>query len=281
MSKIRNKVTMNIILALLASFACVGNVNAAEHENYFGIEMNNEEYYTLLNLGFTEDEIYYMNEQTFLENKDLDANLVSETTKYYKTIYNDLSGNPYNIEVTKEEYENQPTKDARATVTTTYKQMISTISQNGNKFRFKVSLMWRNMPQIRSYDIIGVGFDDDVYIDSSVYFNYHWCNSSNTCSTDSYYYDKKSTSTGGTAVFDFPDSAMSMSVTLYYDVSKNTSSTLTSLEMCGDYSHATSNVTVNTAANHDIGIAGIELKSGSVTKYDTIPCALSTWTGSW
>ena len=277
----KNNLFVYGIIALFVSIICMGQVNAEEYENYYGIEMTNEEYNTLLNLGFSEDEIYYMNEETYLENKDLDATLVAENQKYYKTVYTDLSGNAYSTEVTEEEYKNQPSSNARGTVETEYKQMVTTLSKNGNKFRYKVSVSWKSMPSKRNFDIIGIGFEDDVYIDSSVYFNFHWCNSSGTCTTDSSYYNKKSTSTGGSAVYDLPDSPVSLSSTLYYDVSKNTSDTITYLRMYGDYAHATSNVNVGNVGDYYITHNGIELFSSIVAKYDEIPCAVSTWSGSW
>lgn len=269
------------IFILLVSFMRAEQVNASNYQNYFGIEMTNQEYNTLINLGFSEDEIYYMNDEIYLQNKDADATLVSKNTKYYKTIYTDLSGNPYNVEITKEEYENQPNINERATVNTEYKQMVSVLSQNGSKFRYKVTVGWKRMPSTRSYDIIGVGFDDDVYIDSSVYFNYYWCDINGDCILDASYNNKKSTDTGGAAVYKFPEEAVSLSATLYYDVSKNTSNTITYLEMCGDYSHATSNVSVGSISNYDIAITGIQLGSSIYNKYDAIPCAISTWSGSW
>ena len=222
-----------------------------------------------------------MNEEIYLENKDADAKLVSKNTKYYKTVYTDLAGTPYNVEITKEEYENQPMVNSRTTVRTEYKEMTSILSQNGNKYRYKVSLSWKIMPSTRSFDIIGVGFEGNVFIDSSVYFNYYWCDLDGNCILDASYNNKKSKSTGGAAVFNFPDDAISLSATLYYDVSKNTSSTITSQRMCGDYSHATSNVNVGDISNYDISMAGIQLGSSLINKYDAIPCAISTWTGSW
>ena len=39
------------------------------YTNYNGIEMTNQEYNNLLNQGFSENEIYYMNEEIYLENK--------------------------------------------------------------------------------------------------------------------------------------------------------------------------------------------------------------------
>lgn len=282
MFKNQNNLFMYGIIALFVSIISMGQVNAAEYINYYGIEMSDEEYNTLYNLGFTEDEIYYMNEETYLENKDLDATLVAENQKYYKTIYTDLAGNSYSTEITEEEYENQPTNNARATVETEYKQMVSKLSQNGDKYRFKVTVLWKSMPSKRSYDIIGVGFNNNnIYISSSVYFNYHWCNSSGSCVTESYYQNKKSTSTGGAAVYDLPDSAYSLSSTLYYDVSKNTSNTITSLAMYGDYAHATANVNVGNVGDYYITENGIELFSSIAGKYDEIPAAISTWSGNW
>ena len=67
---------------------------------------------------------------------------------------------------------------SRGTVSTTYKSIVSTMSQVSNNFRYKVSVSWKQMPSTRSYDIIGVGFEDDVYINSSVYFSYYHCDSS-------------------------------------------------------------------------------------------------------
>ena len=277
----KSKIFVYGIIAIFVSIISIVQVNADIYENYYGIEISNNEYNTLLNLGFSEEEIYYMTEDTYLENKDLDAKLVAKDNKYYKTTYTDLSGNSYTTEITAEEYENQPTTSARGVVTTEYKEMISTISQNGNKFRYKVNLLWRNMPSRRSYDIIGIGFDDPVFIDSSVYFNFHWCNSSGNCTTDASYYNKKKTSTGGAAVYDLPDNAASLSSTLYYDVSKNTSNTITNLIMYGDYAHATSNVSSNNIGDYDITRNGIELWSSIGTKYDAIPCAESYWHGTW
>ena len=269
------------IIAVFVSIISMGQVNADVYENYYGIEITNNEYNTLINLGFSEEEIYYMTEDTYLENKDLDATLVAKNSKYYKTTYTDLDGYSYTTEITAEEYENQPTINARGVVSTAYKEMISTLSQNGNKFRYKVSLLWKNMPERRSFDIIGIGFDDPVFIDSSVYFNFHWCNSSGSCTTDSSYYNKKKTSTGGSAVYDLPDNAYSLTTTLYYDVSKNTSNTITNLTMYADYAHATSNVSQSSIGDYDITRNGIELWSSIGNKYDAIPCAESYWNGTW
>ena len=280
MSKKNNGLALYVLVCSFAFISGFGQVKADEYKNYFGINMNNEEYNTLLNLGFSEEEIYYMDENTFDENKDLDATLVAQNEKYYKTIYTNLAGESTSVEVTETEYNNQSTMGSRGTVETAYKKMVSTLSQNGSKFRYKVSVSWKNMPSVRSYDIIGVGFDDPVYISSPVYFNYYSCDSSGNCSTSTQYYDKKKTSTGGSAVYKFPSSVVSMSSNLYYDVSKNTSSTITRLDMYGDYAHATTSISGSNAMNHLITHNGIELSS-NISYYDAIPCAQSAWSGTW
>lgn len=282
-----NKQFIYGLIAILISLLSVvqvkaSTINASIYKNYFGTEMTNDEYNTLLDLGFSSDEIYYMDEQTFSENKDADAALISKNEKYYKSIYTGLDGNSYSLEISKEEYDNQPLVTPRTTVSTEYKTMVTTLSKNGSYYRFKVSLSWKNMPSTRSYDIIGAGFEQtNIYINSSVYFNYHYCNSSGDCSTESYYQNKKKLSTGGSAAFKFPNSAVSMSSTLYYDVAKNTSGTVNNLEFCGDYAHATSSVSVGNLSDYDVSISGLELGASIISRYDAIPCALSTWSGTW
>ena len=88
-------------------------------------------------------------------------------------------------------------------------------------------------------------------------------------------------STGGTAVYKVPsDDIVGLSAVLYYDVAKDTTSTITYLEMCGDYSHATSTVSSTQYNGHGIDLDGIYLGSYG-GYYDETPCAMSSWGGSW
>ena len=271
-----------LVLSLfIASFAVnTAKAHAMNYRNYYGVEMTHEEYFTLLNLGFSEDEIHYMTEETFEENKDLDATLLASTIKYYKTVY-PMYGNSYTVEVTENEYNSVSDIVPLSTVDTTYKRSVSTISKNSNKYRYKVSVTWKIMPSTRSYDIIGIGFDDDVYINSSVYFNYVYEDSAGNYTTSTQYYDRKSTSTGGSAVYLLPTSMVGLSANLYYDVSKDTTNTLTSLTMCGDYAHATSSVPVGNISNYSIGIGGINLGTSITSYYDSMPCAIAGLSVSW
>lgn len=277
----KSKLSMYLILSLLIFTFCLNNVNASEYINYFGISMTSQQYNNLLNLGFSENEIYYMDEDTFEANKDISAELVARDARYYKSIYTDLNGNEQTVEISKEEYDNQGTLNARGTVSTTYKEMVTTMSRNGDKFRYKVTVGWKQMPSVRSYDIIGIGFEDDVYISSSVYFNYTYCVLSGDCTTDTLYYNKKKLSTGGSAVYKFPSSARSMTAVLYYDVSKNTNDTITDLYMYGDYAHATESVGSSTYTDYTINYNGIVLGGPSISSYDAMPCAVTSWGGTW
>lgn len=271
------------VISIFAVTLFTGSVSASEHVNYFGIEMTEEEYDNLINLGFTPDEIYHMSEETFEQNKDIESTLEAQNTKYYKTVYTDLSGNSYSMEISKNEYDNQSGITPRGTVTTEYKRMVSSLSQNSNNtFRYKVSLTWTNMPSTRSYDIIGIGFNNQVYISSLVNFSYYYCDSYNNCTTSGEYHDKKTLSTGGSAVYKVPSGDLAaLSATLYYDVSKNTTATLTGLTMYGDYAHATTNVTPYLYAEHTVNNNGLQLYSSISTKYDAIPYAQSSWIGTW
>lgn len=275
-----NQLYLYVLISLFVFSLCIGKTKAAEYENYFGIEMTNQQYNNLLELGFSESEIYYMDNQTFEDNKDVLATLVAENERYYKSVYTDLDGNSYSTEVSAAEYENQSPIQTRGYVETEYKKVVTTMSQLSNQFRYKVTTAWKNMPSVRSYDIIGIGHADPVYIPTAVNFSYTYCYSSGECITDTLYYFKQKLSTGGSAVYKFPKDARSMTAVLYYDVSKNTTDTITSLEMCGDYSHATTNVSSSVYNSHGININGILLGTNG-SYYDAIPCAITTWGGSW
>ena len=277
----RSEILKKGMLFLFVSMIGIINVSANQYQNYHGITMTNDEYNTLLNLGFTENEIYYMDLTTFNENKSLSATLVAQDTRYLKTT--SLYGmEAETIELTKEEYEQESGLSLLTTVETTYKTMTTSMSTTGSKYRYKVDLSWKNMPVTRSYDIIGIGFNDDVHIDSSIYMNYYHCNSSGNCQTESVYYDVKNTAFGGTKVYKIPSSIASLSSWLYFDVAKdNSNQTLTRLSFCGDYSHATTTVSSSEAANHSITSGGIAIGSAVYNKYDSIPCAQTDWYGTW
>ena len=274
-------VFLSLVFVLLFSIGVGKTFASSKFVNYNDIEITSSEYNTLLNLGFNDDQIYYMTQEEYDRNKDLDAKLLAKTIKYYKTV-SPTFGHSYTVEVSEEEYNNVQTGVVmRGSVDTTYKTVVSTISANGNKYRYMVTTAWKIMPSVHSYDIIGIGFSDYVHIDSSVYFSFTYANPAGSYTTSTQYYNKKSVSTGGAAVYKIPDSISALSANLYYDVAKDSGATVTNISMCGDYAHATSNVNVSNVGNYNIGITGINLGSGLSGHYDAIPCAMSSAVTSW
>ena len=281
-----NKCFVFILIGLISFFISIKPSSAQEYVNYNGIHITNSEYNTLLNLGFSEDQIYYMDEDTYNNNKDLDAKLITQTTRYYKNI-SPAYGIGYDVEITENEYsnatQNKETFD-KGFINTTYKTITSSISQNGNKYRYNVSTLWKSMPSTRSYDIIGIGYGELLSIyNSAIYFSYTYAYSGGTYTTSSTYYNKKSLSTGGAAVYKLPSGSTlaSLSANLYYDVVKATGSTITSLSICGDYAHATSNVSVNNVSDYSISIYGINLGTSLAGYYDATPCAMEYANVNW
>ena len=253
------------------------------YTNYYGIEMTNDEYFTLLNLGFTDDEIYYMTEETFDENKALDATLVATSHKYFKVTV-PMYGASYTTEATEQEYLQHTignTYEPLGYVDTYWIHEVANISENGSKYRYKNSVSWYNIPDVKSYDVTGIGFINSVYIDSSVYFNYTYANSSGNVTTSTLYYNKKSTATGGSTVYKIPSNIVGLSSCIYFDVSKNTTDTLTSLTMCGDYAHSLQTVTASQAASHGVNSGGIDFDVDVYNYFNEIPCAYANASVNW
>lgn len=276
-----------LLFGLLFTLLCGLNVvSASNYINYYGISMTDVEYNNLINLGFMDDEIYYMTQDTFDANKDIKSTLVARDFKYYKTVYTGLNGESYSTEITKSEYENESIVDTYATVTTSYKTMVTNISQNASgSFRYKVSVMWNNIPSVRSYDIIGIGFlDARIKITSLINFSYTYCWADASCTTSGLYYDIKNTSTGAAKVYKLPTGDIrSLCAALYYDINKSdayASTTISSLRMFGDYAHATSNISSG-YGNYLINNNGIQLYASISDYYDEIPAAESNWYGTW
>ena len=68
---------------------------------------------------------------------------------------------------------------------------------------------------------------------------------------------------------------------LYFNIAKNTSSTLTGLSAAGDYAHATTTVSSNTAQNYSVGGGGLSLNSSISGYYDSIQSAVATMSVYW
>lgn len=261
------------------------NVSAMEEDssssflNHNDIVISETDYLKLENLGFTENEIMYMTQDEFDDNKDLEGEVVAEVTTYVKVI------NGKDQIVSEEEYAAPDISlfgMQAGYIETGAKKMTTRIVSTNGMYRYKIDLEWKSMPKVRSYDIIGIGIENNVSIYSNVYFQQNYCYSSGSCSSSTVS-SKKSTSTGGSASFKIPSSTSltSLSSYLYFDVDKKSSLTITALNAYGDYSHATKTISETNAKNYSITRAGIVLQDSIVDYYDAISYAKATWTGSW
>ena len=233
-----------------------------------------------------------------------DSEIVAESIKYIKTvtIYNNSSvmrnagfGEISSIttEVTKEEYDNaEPTTTAVAPLTleagiqteTTYKRLSTRIYSYGNYFKYTTNLYWKNIPKVRSHDIIAIGHYDDVelYDTELVGFSQDYCRSANNCYTNAVGTDVIGTY-GTAVVFKVPsDTLISLEQTLDFIVVKTVNWTVTEQVAAGDYAHATSTISASRAAsNLVVNIMGLSLGSTIEDYYDTTPAAIADWEGSW
>lgn len=228
--------------------------------NANGIDITETEYNNLLNLGFTDNEIQYMTMDEFLANKDLVGQIVAQEVS--------SSSNTFGL---------QP-----GYIATSARTITTTIVSVSDRYRYKVSVEWLQIPTNRSHDIIGIGIDTNVSIYSNLYFQQNFCYSTNNCYSSSAF-TQKSTSTGASATYQLPSaSVVSMNSYMYFSVVKNTTSTITQLNAYGDFAHATQTVSLNDAYNnHSINRGGIYLNSNISGSYSSLDTAKAVWTGSW
>lgn len=238
------------------------------------------------------------------ETSSVTDNVVAETTKYYKTVsilsnsemmQNTIFGEISSIttEVTKEEYDNAPTdaekqeQQARGIVDsgstqTDYKKLTSTISRPATDvFEYFATLEWKNMPKVRSYDIIGIGFYGSVKNASMVDLTNEYCLSNGECDEYISYYMYDGIFGCG-AMFPVPTGTLSsMKQTLEIQIEKrNSAQTIIEQKAVASYRHAVKSISYNNAKNFFVDIDGINL-DGIESYYDSMSNVASYWTGSW
>lgn len=268
-------------------------VNASTYyTNYNNIEMTENEYNNLVELGFTENEIYLMGNEEFQANKNIESTSVDSVEQYYKTtttIKNGIKTISSEI-ISKEQYEleknnNQQTKSIYdGLVTSEYKHMLMHMAQlDDNEMRLKITLTWLNIPSTRSYDIIAIGFQQAyVDINSSLYFQQNYTNSSGNHSSVTCI--QQEFATGASSIFDLPNGTISaLSSYMYFDVIKvDEDFTITRMDAGGDYAHATSSISAANAQKHTVNhAAGIILQASIENYYDGINVATATFLGEW
>ena len=285
----------NIILILAIKLITFTNKVSADEINkrYFvnnnNIIMTSQEYNNLINLGFSKKEILNMTISEFDENKYLIGKIESTNEKYYRVITKYDNSNNVISTITEEinEYKyNNSNQIVSRTLDgyseTNYKKMRSQVISLTYGYRYKMSVEWKNIPSTRSYDIIGIGIDSNVYISSDITFQQNYCYNSGSCSSSNVSVIKNST-TGGAALFKLPTSntITSMDSYIYFMVSKSSSETINTMYAYGDYSHAVRNTSSSNSNYYSINSGGLNLYSSIIESYDEVPVTKATWTGSW
>ncbi len=297
------KYLYNIVLAtlILLSTTVVKATNEVYYTNKNNIEMTEKEYNNLLGLGFTEKQIARMDEKTFLENRNLDGEVLSETGKYIKTTTIMRNGIKSFIreEITKEEAMAEKELQAhnpntRGAYGNYYDGVFATsviyvknkiVGLSNTYMRFMTTMEWLTIPDDRYNDIIGIGIEPlKVQMATPVVFREDW---RTTSSQDGYttVCSPKSQSTGGSAIFSLPSGSLSqLEAYLYFNVAKQDNvGTITELYTSGNYAHAYSNVSSGNLYNHytvSYG-GGISIDSTYGSYYDTTTPANASFIGSW
>ena len=221
-----------------------------------------------------------------------DNELVSRNVKYYKTTYeNDFnvallsSDKNFTIEISEDEYNSiDASVDLMSSNTyqTDYKKMTASIYSSGSNYKYQVNLEWKNIPKVRSNDIIGIGYSSEfVNIVDGISFFQNFC-TSDGCKT-SIKHELINSSAGKSAVFSLPTSSLTYLNQIFsFTVVKKITEKIISQTISGDYSHATSKININNALKHSVDVdSGIKLYNSISSYYDSIPVTKTTWTGSW
>ncbi len=300
------KYLYNIVIAtlILMSATVVKAANEVYYTNKYNIEMTEQEYHNLLELGFTEKQIESMDEEIFLENKDISATLVDKTSKYYMITTEMRNGIKHNItrEITKEEAmqekerqsQNLPNRGASGnyydgyTEITSVFEVVNYISNVSNSYmRYKADAFWVTMPSTseRYADILGIGIEPSkVQISSIIVFRENWVTSDDVSGYTTVC-APKTESTGGSVQMQLPSGSLNeLSSYIYFNVSKKSGvGTITSLYISGDYAHSTANYDPNTIfSNYTVDLsAGIDVYYPYSSDYISPNPAYASFIGTW
>ena len=168
----------NIKKLLLLVFLIPFSVNASLTTN-FGLELSDEEVEHFRNLGFVDEQLLFVDDETYNKYINVNGILVAQDIKYYKTVYYadnslkyslnsirsmDIEPLSYTYEITKEEYySNSDNKITTSSVDsepteTNMKKMVTSLSYIPAKKQYYALnyLKWKSLPKNRDRDIIAM-----------------------------------------------------------------------------------------------------------------------------
>ena len=287
---------------ILVSAPNVFATSDAYYINNEGLSMTEKQYNNLLNQGFTEKQIARMDSQTFMDNKDIEAEIVASKKNFVKTTTVLRNGIPVRSSeiLTEEEIMNevqeakeQPRYSLQSVSGSYYNgvaytdyKVIHTVIVNLNEdtMRYKLDTYWLEMPSQRSYDIMGIGVEaSKVQVNSGIIFREDWWKTSGTSGYTTTCYPKTQ-STGGSVMFPLPsDSINDLEQYMYFTVDKIPGvNTVTSLTATGDYAHATVSVTNSVYNYFSVNyFTGLVINSPYLNSYDEMDEAVANFVGTW
>ena len=263
-----------IFLLLVLSFTIMPIIVSADDTYYIDhgrTEITSQEYDNLLNLGFEEREIYGMSVDEFNANRNLTGEIIHEATLDLSE-FPQLSLNPdRNIGGGLVNYSGIVGGTSGESA---YKKLtVYIISINdGEYYRYKNTLEWKQIPSRRSWDIIAIGYDGaKLQLGISTTFTQEWCNLYSECdsSFNANYY---SISNAEVVVFKLPSGTLSsLSSYMYYSViRRDTTQPIATITAVGDYAHATYNVSTPPTSSN-ISFLGEIWLTQHATYYDSFP----------
>lgn len=291
------------IIIFIAMIFVTTNVSALQYSedgsytNSRGVRMTQSQVERLINLGFSDMEIQNMVESIFEENKDLEGRVVAETIKYYKTetyiqnnimTYSNVGNIPISktIEITKEVYDNAKSLDnsinpldlSTNVVITDYKSMTTTIIEVNGRYRYKNSVIWKEIPFWRTLEIIGIGIEENkVYpISSTAKFTGNYASGGGTTTSGTW----TKSPTGYALQFKWPKAGDgNFYATLYFEVDKqDVSKKITVLNAYGDYKHL-KGFNVNGSVGVGVDVKGISISGSIASSFDSMSTSQATLTG--
>ena len=283
---------------ILMSTTVVKATNEVYYTNNNNIEMTEKEYNNLLGLGFTYKQIDRMNYEEFINNKDIEGEILGESQKYIKTTTVVRNGINYTTseEISKEEAmrlqsQNLPTRGPAGNyydgmvLTNTYLITSKIVGISNTYMRLKADIEWLTIPTQRYNDVIGIGFEAaKVQIASTIVFREDWRNSDGTTGYNTVC-SPKSMNTGGLVIYQLPTGSLqSLEATLYFNVKKKTGvGTITSLYASGNNAHATSNVSATNLFDYVVANygGGVVVNSPYASYYSVGSPAYSSFVGTW
>lgn len=302
----KKKLLVTFSLGILLFSLPLANVKAEDEPDLPREQLNlsDVEITNLKSLGFSDSEIQNMGQEEYELNKNLTGEEISSNSRYFKVIEtiepitykvkttsdsNEVTDS-IDIEISKEEFENQAYKSnispyASTTKSTSYKRMTtSAVKLSTGKYRVKAQVEWTKMPKNRDKDVLGVGVNGAVWDpNGGEYGVQNWqtynrvtnkrANGSATYKSSSNNWEYGADTYALTMnLKDDPTAnnyVTNLMLTMYYSVEPLKSKPTIGLKAYGKYAHQENYYSVSPSIGFD-GKAGFSITNGSDWNYQSV-----------